>query len=149
MRIRVDAPGAGRRSSAQAPRITPPSFSSPSSMVVKSYEALPFAAMPLGAGGRELESNRAFILRTGMTSERARHGPVHYTLRPDTDEHTLPRIRHAGSCVQMFSGVSLCHRFNGAPCWNDLTVMPDHALTESDAAKVALFRDVTALPTAG
>ena len=102
-----------------------------------------------GAGRRGLESNRAFILRTGMTSERARREPFDHSLRPDTDKCTLPRIRHASSCVQMFSGERLCHRFNGAPCWNDLIVMPDPAPTDSDATTEALFLHVTTRPTAG
>ena len=102
-----------------------------------------------GAGRRGLESNRAFILSAGMTSERARREPFDHALRPDTDKCTLPRIRHASSCVQMFSGERLCHPFNGAPCWNDLIVMPDPAPTDSDATTVALFLDVTTRPTAG
>ena len=150
MRIRVATQGAGRRSSAQAPTVTPSSYSSPASMVVKSFEVLPFAAMPLGAGDRGLESKRAFILRTGMSIKRARHEPFHHALRPDTDEHTLPRIRHAVPRVQMFSGEWRCHRLNGAPCRDSpiFNLMPAGVvvysatgeLTHADATATELLR---------
>jgi len=117
-------------------------------MLVESLESLPFAAVLLGDGGRVLETNRAFVVLTGRTVGDLRERPFDEALCPETDAHTVQRVRHALASRQMFAGELLCHRPNGAPFWNDLMLLPVQGPPGSDATMVALFRDVTARRTA-
>lgn len=121
---------------------------SPPSMLVESLESLSFAAVLLGAGGRVLETNRAFVALTGRTVAELRERPFDEALCPETDTQTVQRVRHALASRQMFAGELLCHRPNGSPFWNDLMLLPVHGPPGSYATMVALFRDVTARRTA-
>ncbi|QJR37694.1 hybrid sensor histidine kinase/response regulator [Gemmatimonas groenlandica] len=121
---------------------------SPPPMLVESLEALPFAALLLGAGGRVLETNRSFQLLTGRTVDELRQQPFDDALGADTDSPIVRRVEHALASRQMFAGEVLCHRPSGAPFWNDLILMPVQGPPRSDATMVAIFRDVTARRTA-
>lgn len=121
---------------------------SPPPMRVGSLDALPFAAVLLGAGGRVLETNRAFYDLTGRTIEALRQKPFDEALCADIDPPIVMRMRHALTSRQMFAGEMLCHRPSGAPFWNDLLLLPVQGPPDSRATMIAIFRDVTARHTA-
>lgn len=121
---------------------------SPPPMRVESLEALPFAAVLLGADGLVLETNRAFHVLTGRTLDELQQQRFDEALCPDTDPPIVMRVRHALTSRQMFAGELLCHRPNAAPFWNDLILMPVQGPPGSQATMIAIFRDVTARRTA-